>query len=148
MSGNLPAVVDPSQFADRLRERIRNTIGDLIPDEQWDKLLASEMERFFKPQTQGSGYYDQRTLPSDFSRIVQEEFGKWAKAKMQTHLESDPGWQSKWTGEGAELPKKLEEMIERNLPVLMRECVASMFVGLAGRAQMSALQAIEQRMRG
>jgi hypothetical protein len=147
-SGNVPAVSNASQFGDRLRERIRNTLGDLIPDDQWDMLLAAEMKRFFEPRVEGNPGYHQQRIPSDFTTIVQEEFAKWARTKIVAYLETDPGWQTKWGGTGGELPTKLDEMIERNLPILMRECVASFFVGIAGRAQVSALHAIEQRMRG
>lgn len=139
--------IDPSVFADRLRDRIRATLGDLIPEDAWDTLMKAEMDRFFNARREGSGFYE-RSIPSDFTAIVQEMFAQHVRERVKNFLANDPSWQRRWDGAGdAIIPTALEAMIERNLPVLMRECVGAFFSGFAACAATSAVMQIEQRMR-
>ena len=39
-------------------------------------------------------------------------------------------------------------MIERNLPVLMRECVVNLIAGIAQKSTMDSVMAIEARVQG
>lgn len=144
---DVPARIDPSAFADRLRDRIRSTLGDLIPEEQWNVLMKAETERFFNPRREGQGYYE-RSTPSDFTTIVQAALGEHVRERVKKYLETDPEWQKQWDGQNvAGIPKKLDEMIERNLPVLMRECVGLFFTGFAAHASMNAQMQIDQRLQ-
>lgn len=145
----VPAKFDNASLADKLRERIRSTLGELISDEQWTAMMRAEVDRFLKPRVEGSGYH-QRTTPSDFQAIAESVIGENVRARMKKHLEESPEWQSRWDPKGGpeNLPKRLEEMVERNLPVLMRECVGQLFAGLSQKATFDSLQAIEQRLRG
>lgn len=144
---DVPAKIDPTVFADRLRDRIRSTLGDLIPEEQWNALMRAEVDRFFNEKREGSGYHERR-YPSDFAAIVQEAIGQHVRERVKAYLDNDPEWKKKWDGHDfTGIPAKLEEMIEKNLPVLLRECVGLFFTGFAAHAAMNANMQIDQRLR-
>lgn len=64
-------------IADLVRDKVRQTILDSIPDEQIDKLIMSEWEKFFNPPT---GYSSDKR--SQFERLVHAEIE--AKIKERT----------------------------------------------------------------
>lgn len=141
MTDNLPVKLEPTQFVDKLRERIKGTLGELIPDDQWDAMMKSEVDRFFNSRVEGRDY-NRREIPSGFTEIVQAEIGSYVKVRVQKYLAEDPGWEQKW----GTIPPKLDKMIEDNLPILMREMVAAFFGSLASMTSMSTVSAIEARM--
>lgn len=141
MTDNLPAKLEPVQFVDKLRERIKGTLGELIPDDQWDAMMKTEVDRFFNSRVEERNYA-RREIPSGFTEIVQAEIASYVKVRVQKYLAEDPGWQHKW----GEMPPKLDKMIEDNMPVLMREVVAAFFGSLSTMTSMSTVSAIEARM--
>lgn len=147
---SVPAKLDSASLADKLRDRIRSSLGELIPEEQWTALMRAEVDRFLKPRVEGQPGYYQREVPSDFHTIATQVIGEEVRARLKKHLEESPEWKARWSADGGLdcLPKRLEEMIERNLPVLMRECVVNLIAGIAQKSTMDSVMAIEARVQG
>lgn len=146
MTDTVPAKIDPSQFVDKLRERIRSTLGELIPDDQWAAMMKAETERFFNRSREGSGYFA-RERQSDFQDIAVAVIADETRARFKAYFESSEDWRMRWNSSGENsAPKRIEAMIEANLPLLMKEVVTSFFAGLAGTASFNALRAVEQKL--
>jgi CO dehydrogenase/acetyl-CoA synthase beta subunit len=64
------------KFEEKLQDRIRNDIGELVPDEVLAELIARSIDNmFFKERkiNQGSGYYGRvEYVPARFEQFVQE----------------------------------------------------------------------------
>ena len=92
----------------KLREKIRDSISDIVPQEEWDKMIKEEVEAFFtrplsvkKTVTDGGRSYGrypkeethyEYDLPSGFAGVVHGEMIKKAKtycASKVTHLLDD-----------------------------------------------------------
>jgi len=135
--------IEPAQFVDKLRERIRSSLGELIPEEQWNAMLRAEIERFFAERVE-RGYYSgsERRIPSDFTFVAQETLAAEARKRIGAYFERD-AWAQRWEGGNADIPARLEQLVQENLPGLMRECV----LVLLGRIASRSSEAIEDAMR-
>ena len=140
---NLPALQVPD-LAGKLRERIRDTLGTLIPDEHWQKMMEAEVDRFLKEAEKDHwGNYKTSRSCSDFTAIAQTEISAWVKAKVQKYLDSDEKWKIRW--DSGELPLRLEEQIEKNLPFLLRETALGVLSGFAQWSRSSIMLELEKR---
>ena len=143
MTDAVPAKMSTDDLAGRLRDRIRDSLGDLIPDAQWTEMMKAETERFLNPRP--SSGYRQNKLPSDFSTIVQEEFGAWVRTKVKAHLNS-PAWKETWDTEGRPvLPEKFKGLLVEQMPAMLREVVVGMLSGTFQAAKAAALHEMEVR---
>lgn len=87
---------DPATYVDKVRDRIKQSLVDVIPDEQWNAMLRAEIESFFKTKTI-SNYGEQREQPSEFRRIVMGVIEEETKKRVQAAL-NGPEWTAYWDG--------------------------------------------------
>ena len=96
----------PMDFVGKLKERIKEQFLDVVPDEEWDRLIKSEIESFFKPQSNitievkeenASGWGGQKTYKtsiryedgaeiSPFTTLVYEQCFKKLSDKLASEL--------------------------------------------------------------
>jgi hypothetical protein len=88
-----------ANLGDSIREKVRKTLFDAIPEAQMEALVKKEFDAFFKerPQTTYSGNIDtsKPAFPSIFSTLVQEEMQKQFKANIVEAVKKklgEPQW--------------------------------------------------------
>jgi len=96
MSGSEVTKFDPSSYVDKVRDKIKQSLIDVIPDDQWNAMLRAEIEGFFKSKTTSS-HYGEREQPSEFRRIVLSVLEEDVKSRVKTMLNS-PEWSTYWDG--------------------------------------------------
>jgi len=91
---------DPATLMQGVKDRIKATFVSLIPDEQWEVMVKSEIDRFFKVKRD----YNSSDNTSDFSQVVNSVLRKEAEDKIQEILKS-PDFQINWNGNEYTLPE-------------------------------------------
>ena len=61
---------DPATYVDKVRDKIKQSLIDIIPDEQWNAMLKAEITMFFESRNERQSYGPDRKVPSDFHRIA------------------------------------------------------------------------------
>lgn len=110
---------DPSKLMDGVRDRIKATFVSLIPDDQWQKLVESEINKFF---ANTDNYNDKR---SPFRKIVDEELTKLAKEKISEGLKAYTN--ETWNNNQLVISDLLREHLINNSSQIFASAFSSMF---------------------
>jgi hypothetical protein len=123
-------VTTPASFQDKLMERIRDSIGDLIPDEELTKLIERGIEEnFFKRKANpkwANAYHSQRDnipeyLPSAMDVILNECISK--KLEEMTKVYFD-----KWAVENSDkIEGIVKQIVEKGAGDLVIKHINNMF---------------------
>lgn len=146
MPDNLPAKYDPSGLAGALRERIRDSLGTLIPDEEWDKMLRAEIAQFFAapPMARDSWGHEHVQSPSPFGAIVRERLGEDVRARLQAFMEKDPMWRGRFEPGGEQaFQKMLADAMSESMPALMQALIK----GVCGGVESSVMHNVSSMLR-
>lgn len=140
---------DPSTLADRLKDRIRNSIADLIPDEQWNEMMKRELHRFFNDTTTTSrgGYYNEtKAIPSTFAQVFNEVMVDTTRKQLVEYL-NRPEYQPVWNamGNGTNVPgDAIRKLIAENAPALVEALFAKTFQDIMSSIR-NAMQNVQFR---
>lgn len=114
---------DPTSFVDKLRDKIKHAMIDVIPDEQWDTMLKHEVETFFRSKVV-SDYHGNREQPSEFRRIVlgilEEEIKTRTKAMF-----AGPEWQSYWADNKQKAGEEIARLARENGAAILSKWLES-----------------------
>jgi hypothetical protein len=92
------AKFDPAAYVDKVRDKIKQSLVDVIPDEQWNAMLKAEISSFFESRTERPAYsHEAREIPSEFRRIVKTVVEEETKKRIRDML-ATPEWTSYWDG--------------------------------------------------
>jgi hypothetical protein len=92
------AKFDPATYVDKVRDKIKQSLVDVIPDEQWNAMLKAEISSFFESRKERSTYnHEVREYPSEFRRIVNSVVEEETKRRIRDML-ATPEWSSYWDG--------------------------------------------------
>lgn len=81
-------VTKPQSFEQRMFERMRENVSQLMTDEDLKKLLDSTIEKmFFTPRTVNDGRYNVRTDPPEIFNLVKELLEPQLKKALAEHME-------------------------------------------------------------
>jgi hypothetical protein len=77
-------------FEEQVFERMRASIGELMPDEQLKKLLEKAIDQmFFQPKIRKDGYgYHSHTEPAEIYSVVKELLEPTMRKAIREHLEA------------------------------------------------------------
>src|SRR5688572_5792464 len=115
---------DPSTLMQGVKDRIKATFVSLIPDDQWDQMVKTEVDKFFIKRESG---YQQRPVASDFSLLVSSMIEAEAKNRLAKYLESED-FQSIWNNNGQpSTAKAVEEIIVKNSGEIMVSAFGGVF---------------------
>jgi len=103
---------DPTSYVDKVRDKIKQSLIDVIPDEQWNVMLKAEIEGFFKSKI-SSHYGEQREQPSDFRRIVLGVLEEEVKKRVRDML-SSAEWTSYWDGTKQQAGEEIARIAREN----------------------------------
>lgn len=123
---------DPGSYVEKLREKVKAALVDVVPDEQWDAMIKGEIDGFFKDK-EVREYGSARTIPSAFKqvaeRLIRDEAEKMVKDMLQA-----PEWQGYWVGQkmvaGASVQAFLKEhsgeIIERWIGGAIQQVISTL----------------------
>lgn len=119
---------DTSAYVDKLREKIKQSMLDVIPDEQWNALAKTELEKFFKPKRVA---YSGDTTPSEFEIVVKKVVEEHTM-KFVRELLTRPEWASKWDAElqAPGLAEQIGKLMEQHGPKILNAWIGQAFGGI------------------
>lgn len=114
---------DPSTLMQGVKDRIKATFVSLIPDTQWEQMVKTEVDGFFKTRESG---YNYRSQVSDFTVLVNDCLKEECKKRMTEYLTSDD-FITNYTNNGVPVvTEKVKQLIIEN----SGEILASMMGGV------------------
>lgn len=114
MSGTEVAKFDPSSYVDKVRDKIKQSLIDVIPDDQWNVMLRAEISSFFeKKYDPGNGYTAASTKPSEFHRIVEAVLEEETKKRVRVIL-AGPEWTAYWDGTKLKAGEEIARIAREN----------------------------------
>lgn len=112
---------DPSKLMDGVRDRIKATFISLIPDAQWEQLVKTECDKYFKIEEKYCGSYENT---SPFGTEVQKLLSEEVKIRVKDYLTKE--WSTTYWDGGA--PNTINE----NLKKLLIEKSGEVLIGTLG----------------
>lgn len=98
--GNDVAIM--SEFADKVRDKIKRDFAEMIPEDAWDELVKKSVGDFIK---------------KDLGAVVKEQLTEEVTSRLTAHFASD-GWKARWAeyGHSNDASKKVRDLIRNSLP--------------------------------
>ena len=110
---------DPSTYVDKVRDKIKQSLIDTIPDEQWNAMLRAEISSFFETKTDHDRYSGAPSKrPSEFHRIVQTVLEEETKKHVREMLNS-PEWKMYWDGTKQQAGEEIARLVRENGAAIM-----------------------------
>lgn len=109
----------------KVKEKIITTFGELMPEEEFTKVIENEINSYFKDRV--NPYNDRDIIESKFKKDVREAVNEFMKGKIKEYLNSEE-MQSDWNESGTQrsIPKAVEDMIVRNSTTILNSLLESM----------------------
>ena len=105
---------DPATYVDKVRDKIKQSLVDVIPDEQWNAMLKAEISSFFESRKERSTYNNEvREHPSEFRRIVNTVVEEETKKRIRDML-ATPEWSSYWDGTKQQAGDEIARIARQN----------------------------------
>lgn len=114
---------DPANYVDKVRDKIKQSLIDVIPDDQWNTMLRAEIESFFKTRTY-SHYGEQKEQPSEFHRIVLNVLEEETKKRVRDML-SGSEWVSYWDGTKLKVGDEIGRIARENGAAILAKWLES-----------------------
>jgi hypothetical protein len=119
---------DPSKLVDQVKDRIRSTFADLIPEEEWVKLVQREIDDFIKPTiTTHNSYGHTTTTRGGLGMLVQGELSAMLKNLIKTEM-GKPDWNDWWNGRTMSIGPELKKLLVESAPQILADAFAQMVV--------------------
>lgn len=133
---NLPA--EPINFMDKIKEKIKNSFIDLVPEETWDKMVQQEIDNFFEAKmsfscdvVNESGWGtnkrtktkinfegDNELHPTMFRTLIWDE----CIARTKEHITSkhvDDMFNASMDSNGQMMSKRFDDLITTSMPIII-----------------------------
>lgn len=142
MSTDKVAPFDPQSLAGALRERVRDSLGMLIPDEQWDAMMQREINAFFTPEPDR---YGQTRAMSGFGSVVLSVAQEEGRKRLLAYVETSPDWQSRFGAGGTWEPSKaLSDALDKAMPTLLENAMRGFCKGLSNHAAQFVVESLRR----
>lgn len=107
---------DPADAMKNIKDRIKSSFVELIPDEQWNEMVASEIKSFFYKK---SDYSYHRESKSDFEVLVRNEITKESIKRMAEYFSSQE-FNEMWQLNGNNiLSQKVKDLLIENSGIIL-----------------------------
>ena len=135
-------VSTPQTFEQRMKDRIRESIGDLITDEELQRMVERGVEEvFFKTGTKviNPGSYNSRTeeTPSLIHQMVKELLEPTVRAAVVEYVNSHPD----------EVAAVIEKIVSEGVGEAVVKAVSSIFSGSMTNLQMNIMNQLQSGYR-
>ena len=95
------------KFEDRVKEKLKGIVADLIPEDRWDALIQQTVQDFEK---------------NDLPKLVKEELSKKYKEVINAEF-NKPEWQAQWNGAGPEASEALKKLIVESAGMVLASMI-------------------------
>lgn len=105
---------DPASYVDKVRDKIKQSLIDVIPDDQWNAMLRVEIGAFFESRKERTPYSNEvREMPSEFRRIVTLVVEEETKKRVRAMLDG-PDWSIYWDGTKQQAGEEIARIAREN----------------------------------
>lgn len=108
--------MNTKDLEDAVSARIRVTVADILPEDEWRKLVAAEVKRFLEPNLSPSHWrykLDEQMLPSSLAKAVDKALNERVCEAVGELLRSEEWKRDTETELRASLVKESLGMVER-----------------------------------
>jgi hypothetical protein len=137
MSNEIVAV-SIQDAATQLRDKIHSAFAEIIPPEQWNKLIEAQLLKFLNPTRERDNYDRYTERPALIETICREEFTKHARALVSKELQK-PEYQADY-GQG-----KVGDFVKKWMTEHADELVRASILALAGNAAQALIEDMRNR---
>lgn len=123
---------DPQSYADKLRDRMKASMVDIIPDEEWEMLLKTQLKDFFEDKSVVTAFGERKAQPSPFKNAVVQVLEEETKKRIREMLER-PEWSGYWNGQEAVAGKAIEEMVKEHGADILNNWLSSAIQAVVSR---------------
>ena len=125
MSTTEVAKFDPATYVDKVRDKIKQSLVDVIPDEQWNVMLKAEISSFFESRTEKNSWNNEyATKPSEFRRLVGVVLEEETKKRIRDML-NGPDWTSYWDGTRQQAGEEIAKLARDNGAAILAKWLES-----------------------
>lgn len=129
-------IVENKNFEEKMKDRIKESIGDLITDEELKKLLDAAMyDVFFKPSKVKVNSWDTKDGPSYLQGIVKELLDEKVRAEIALYINEHT----------EEVDKTIKTVVENGIGAAMMSAMNSMFSTQMYQFQSNVEQALHNK---
>lgn len=112
------AIVENKSFEEKMKDRIKESIGDLIGDDDLKKLLDAAMhDVFFKPSKIKINSYDYKDGPSYLQAIVKELLEEKVRECIKEYIDNNT----------EEVEKVINDVLQEGIGKCIMSAIATMF---------------------
>lgn len=107
---------NPQDLMQGVKDKIKATFVSLIPDDQWEQMVETEVNKFFKVRQDSyisNNNHDK--YHSDFGDLVKQILNEETKEKVREILQGDK-YKSDWKDGRTVASKHLDQLIKKAMP--------------------------------
>lgn len=110
---------DANEAMKRVKEKIKDSFVSLIPDDQWNGMVKTEIDQYFAKAQEG---YGERGYSSSFTKDVHSVLSEEVKGRVKKYL--DDNFNSVWSSNGVPVcDNKVREFIEQNAGKVLQNMI-------------------------
>lgn len=119
------AKFDPASLGDKLKDRIKNSIADLIPEDTWIAMMQKEIDSFFKETVVTKDRWgDHTSEPGTFRKVFREVMTEVTRKHLVEFL-NGPEFQPVWSNVGMLAGEGVKKMATEAAPAIVESLLSS-----------------------
>lgn len=128
---------EPANYVEKLRDRMKQSMIDIVPDEQWDAMIRAEFEAFFKERRDPNVYSTPpKMLPSPFRDAVHGVIEEECKTRVRAMLQSEE-WTGIWDGSKQVAGQQIKDLVREHGAEIMAKWLESAVAQVVQNIQFS-----------
>jgi len=125
--GNEIEKFDPSTLMQGIKDRIKATFVSLIPDDQWEQMVKTEIHKYFEKKGE-AGY--RRNEATEFEIMVRHTLDEECRKRIITYL-SSPEFDVTWNNTGYPVcTETMKKMLIDNSGDILANMMGGMFASM------------------
>lgn len=107
---------NPHTLAESIKERIKSDFVQLIPQEQWDQMVKSQIDALYMRAKDLPGRPRTHMANTEIDQIIHDEITKIIRQKVREQIKREidsPEWGGRLTCNGRRLPSEMAVKIAR-----------------------------------
>jgi len=95
------------KFEDKVKERMKEIVADLIPDDKWEAIVSATVSEFEKV---------------DLPKLVKAELTEKYKLLIQAEFQK-PEWQQRWSGNLPVASEMVQKLLVESAPLILANMI-------------------------
>lgn len=114
---------NPQDIMQGVRDKIKASFVELIPEEHWNQMVQTEVDSFFQKNIKLDQYDSRNRYVSSFEMMLNAELKKFAEEKIKEYL-NGPEFQQEWGNHGGpKVSAGLSKIIVENSGAILTEMI-------------------------